>query len=391
MSTPQATTNNPQSPAWALTPSLVRFSQALRAAGLTIGSGETQDALTALACVDAAVRDQFRLALRQTLAKHQEDQAVFDRVFQDFWQIGASEPEIISAETENADDVKGAPSTPGDARTAAIADSGKAVQTQHRDDRTSGASQTPRLMQRDFADVSDAEMAELRELINLIGKRLANRVGRRWRTTRQGAVDLRATLRASLARGGELWQLKHRRRRPQRLNLVVMADVSHSMDSYSRFFLQFIYAFQDIFRRMDTFVFSTHLSRVTDALRRGRLEQALDALPDAVEDWAGGTRIAESIAQLLKNHGDNLLSQHTLVMIVSDGWDTATPDELDEQLRRLRQRCRKILWLDPLRDHPGFFASAAGMHTDSRWVDHCLAARDLNSLRALAAALEKTA
>lgn len=375
-------------PGWNLSPRIVGFTQALRAHGLQIGSGETRDALAALACVQPGQASQFRLALRQTLAKSHEDQIVFDRVFGEYWQLDSGGPQVAAAAEPCAEDETTSDAALSDAAATQDLPAAGEIRAESREDRSSGASLQPRLMQRDFAQVSDAEMAELRELITLIGKRLANRAGRRWRRTRQGPADLRRSLRAALARGGEIWEIKRRRRRPQRLNLVVLADVSYSMDAYSRFFLLFIYAFQDLFRRMETFVFSTQLSRVSDALRRGRLQQALDALPDAVGDWAGGTRIAESLETFLHEHGDTLLGPRTVVIIVSDGWDTGGPEVLDETLRTLRLRCRQILWLDPLQGHPGYFASAAGAHSDSRWIDHCLPARDLRSLKALATVLQ---
>ena len=372
---------------WALSPQIIEFTQALRTEGLQIGSGETQDALAALAAVPLAKHEYFRLALRHTLAKSHEDQALFDRVFADFWQLEPADI-VVAEDAQDAEQETQAtvnlPATAGQQNLPASA----VTLAENRDDHSTGASQQPRLMQRDFAEVSDAEMAEMRELIALIGKRLASRAGRRWRSSRRGPADIRRSMRAALARGGELWEIKHRRRRPQRLNLVVLADVSHSMDAYSRFFLQFIYTFQNLFRRMETLVFSTQLSRVTEALRRGQLHQALDELPGVVKDWAGGTRIGESLNQFLRKHGDTLLDRHTIVMVVSDGWDTGSAEELDSALRQLRARCHKILWLDPLQGHPRYFASAAGAHRESRWIDYCLPARDLDSLRTLADALD---
>lgn len=371
---------------WALSPQVLAFIQRLRAEGLPIGSGETQDALRALACVPLTQPLSFRLALRETLAKSLEEQVVFDRIYAEFWRIREPEPAQVSEKNgETGDAVK---PLPGAAGATDIPTSG-AINNAPDDDRSSGASGQPRLMQRDFSDIDGAELQEMQALITLIGKQLASRAGRRWQRAPNGPADLRASMRAALAKGGELLEIKYRKRRPQKLNLVVLADVSHSMDAYSRFFLQFIYAFQGLFKRMETFVFSTQLSQVTHALRRGQLDVALAALPDAVADWAGGTRIGESLHTFLREHGDALLNKHTVVMVVSDGWDTGKADDLDNALRALRLRCRQILWLNPLQDHPRYFASAAGAHTNSRWIDHCLPARDLHSLKALAQQLQK--
>lgn len=373
---------------WALSPHVVGFVQALRTEGLQIGSGETQNALAALACIPLAQPDNFRWALRQTLAKSREDQAIFNRVFSEYWQPQIVEEAVAIDDTEDADE-PAQPNAPPPEYAGQAAQPASAEPARQQDGSlSSGASQQARLMQRDFIHVSADEMAQMRDLIALIGKRLARQVGRRWRASNRGTLDLRRSMRAALAQGGELWHFKYRQRRPQRLNLVVLADVSHSMDTYSRFFLQFIYTFQDLFRRMETFVFSTQLSQVTQALRRGSLDQALDDLPTAVSDWAGGTRIGASLTQFMREHGDTMLGRNTVVMTVSDGWESDSPDELDAALRTLRQRCHQLIWLDPLMGHPRYFASAAGVHTDSRWIDHCLPARDLASLQKLAQALE---
>lgn len=373
---------------WALSPHVVGFVQALRTQGLQIGSGETQNALAALASIPLAQPDSFRWALRQTLAKSREDQAIFDRVFSQYWQPQIIEDAVTTDEAEEADELAQPAATPPDYGGHAAQPASAEPTRQQDDGLSSGASKQARLMQRDFIHVNTDEMTQMRDLIALIGKRLARQVGRRWRVGNRGIPDLRRSMRAALAQGGELWHIKYRRRRPQRLNLVVLADVSHSMDAYSRFFLQFIYTFQDLFRRMETFVFSTQLSQVTQALCRGSLDQALDDLPDAVSDWAGGTRIGASLSQFMREHGETMLGRNTVVMVVSDGWESDNPGALDAILRSLRQRCRQLIWLDPLLDHPRYFASAAGVHTDSRWIDHCLPARDLASLEKLAKALK---
>jgi hypothetical protein len=160
------------------------------------------------------------------------------------------------------------------------------------------------------------------------------------------------------------------------------------MDAYARFFLTFVYAFQNVFRRIESFTFSTRLSRITDALTHGDLSAALDALPDTVGDWAGGTRIATSLETLLKEY-DGLLGHNTVILILSDGWDTDPEDRLADALHHLRRRSRAVIWLDPLLSHPNYFDSGPKTHRDSPDVDACRPARDLAGLESLAEALEE--
>jgi uncharacterized protein with von Willebrand factor type A (vWA) domain len=215
-----------------------------------------------------------------------------------------------------------------------------------------------------------------------IARRLATRRSRRLKPSRRrGRVDLRRTVRLSLTRG-ELIDLARRERKIQKTKLVIFCDVSGSMDLYSRLLLQFLYAMQNNLGRMETFVFSTRLHRITDDLRHASYRGALARLGD-VRDWSGGTKIGESLRAF--NQGwPKLLDRDTVVIVLSDGWDTGEPVILAEALRTMRRRAGKLIWLNPLLGSPDYQPLTQGMQAALPEVDAFLPAHSLESFRALA-------
>jgi len=366
---------------WSLARTLVAFVADLRARGVAVSPAESADALAALDEAQFLQPGVFRAALRATLAKTPEAGVIFEQAFDRFWWLGAAEP-AQAREAADGDDepvepsATAGPAHPQPERSATV--------TEHTPNGPRhGASAGARRMTADLAHMGADEQRATEALIRTLGQALARRVARRWRTANRGTLDLRASLRDAMAHGGDITDFKRRYRPRQRPRLVVLADVSYSMDAYSRFFLCFVHAFAQVFRSVESFVFATALSRVSAALARGRLEDALDRLAVDVDDWAGGTRIASAVGDYLARFADAQLDRNTVVMIVSDGWDTDPPEQLARALKRLRARCRAIIWLDPLMEHPRYFASALGVQHAVPAVDLCVPARNLAGLESL--------
>ncbi|HWP35065.1 MAG TPA: VWA domain-containing protein, partial [Thermodesulfobacteriota bacterium] len=181
---------------------------------------------------------------------------------------------------------------------------------------------------------------------------------------------------------GELIELAYRERRPKRVRLVALCDVSGSMDLYSRFLVQFLYALQNVFARVETFAFSTRLTRLTDELRGPSFAGALARL-SGVRDWSGGTRIGESLATFNREWGERLVDRRTIVLILSDGWDTGDPDLLAQEVLAIRRRAGRLVWLNPLLGDPGYQPLTRGMAAALPLVHAFLPAHNLASLRAL--------
>lgn len=198
---------------------------------------------------------------------------------------------------------------------------------------TATYSRQEHLSQRDFSAVPEDEVDELMQTIKALSKRLAARANRRYEPSHKiDLPDLRQTLRKNMRCGGELIDIIHRKPKRNRIKLVLLCDVSRSMDLYSVFLLQFMYAFQQVYRRMETFVFSTSLKRLTPLLKQKNFREALHLIGSEKSGWASGTRIGESLDTFVKDYAKNMIDSKTIVIILSDGWDTGNIDAIKKNI-----------------------------------------------------------
>lgn len=383
-SAPPATTD-----ARDLVAATVRLCRALRRRDVPATTGEALAAVRALARVDLADRREVYLALRTVLVGRVEEYAAFDEAFRETWDAGASPVPAprrpkAAAGGEPADaEPPGAPPTRG--RAAALT-----LQQWLRADEGSGeptgvplASAQEVLAEKDFAAFSTDELDAVSRVAARLARRLAARPSRRWTLSRRGPrVHPHRTLRRSLRTAGDAVELALRERKPKRVKLVLLCDVSGSMDLYSRFLLQFLYALQNCFARVETFVFATRLSRVSDQLRGSSYRTALGRLSRDVRDWSGGTRIGACLAAFAAGW-PRLLDRRTIVVVMSDGWDTGDPAELAGALRGFRRRAGKVVWLNPLLGSPDYRPLTRGMQAALPHLDVFAPAHNLASLEAL--------
>jgi len=355
-----------------------RFCRRLRAEGLRLGPGDTVDATRALNSVDLGDREDVRLALRTALVKRVEDLPLFEELFASFWggaSRAARNPPVIPPDAEEELESRGS-----SAQRRRMATTFQATQELA----IPAPSAREALHRQDFATFGDEELREVTALARRIARRLSARPGRRWKLVRRGQhVSLRRTLREAMKTGGELCTLTYRERKLRRTRLVILADVSGSMDLYARLLLQFLYALQNAFARVETFVFSTRLSRVTDELRAPGYREALGGLSARVHDWSGGTRIGESLSTFLAGW-PRLVEHRTVVVVLSDGWETGDPEVLGEVLATLRRRAGRLVWLNPLLGTPGYEPLTRGMQAALPHLDVFAPANDLASLEQLA-------
>jgi uncharacterized protein with von Willebrand factor type A (vWA) domain len=344
----------------------------------------------ALEHLDLGDRQDVYLGLRALLVTRPEEVPVYDRCFAQFWRLATDEegglPGLLVPPSDAQD---GAAATqPTNEKREAIG-----LEAWGGDDEGEGeeplgvpaVSDQEAMAGQDFSTFSPDQLDEVFRLTVQIAKRLARRITRRRRPVRRrGRVDLRRTLRANLTRG-DLIDLRFRRRKRRKVRLVLLCDVSGSMDLYSRFLLQFLFALQNVFGRVETFTFSTRLTRVTDHLKGRSYKQVLRRLTE-VRDWSGGTRIGESLGQF-NRQWPMLVDRRTIVIVLSDGWDTGEPEVLASELLRIKRRAGRVLWLNPLLGNPSYEPLTRGMAAALPLVDHFEAAHNLAALRSLAGKL----
>ena len=275
------------------------------------------------------------------LVSRQEDLPTFDGCFDAFWradvELEPGFPSLATAAPEAAEGLP-APAAAGQKReTLALDTWGEAEEEDSGEPLgVPGVSDAESLVGQDFSTFSPDQLDEVFRLTVQIARRLARRVSRRRRpVARRGRVDLRRTLRANLNRG-DLIELRYRQRKRRKVRLLLLCDVSGSMDLYSRFLLQFVFALQSVFSRVETFTFATRLTRATEYLKARSYRQALRRLTE-VRDWSGGTRIGESLATF-NREWPHLVDRRTIVIVLSDGWDTGEPDLLATELMRIKRR-----------------------------------------------------
>jgi len=373
-----------------LTRAMLAFGGMLRASGLPVTTSAVMDAVRALEAVDLMDRAEVYLTLRTVLMSRIEEQPAFDRCFEAFWKFHAEEGQGLDGLVATIQPVR-----QDDEPDTAAVEAAREKQAQialdeweegeGSDDEpveVPGLSDREALMEQDFSTFPAEQLDEVARLTVQIAKRLARRVSRRRKPTRRGGtIDLRRSMRANLMKG-EIIELRRRARRRRKVRLVLLCDVSGSMDLYSRFLLQFLYALQNVFGRVETFTFATRLTRVSDLLRGPSYKRALRRLTE-VRDWSGGTRIGESIHEFNQTWG-RLVDRRTIVLVLSDGWDTGEPEVLAREMLTLKRRAARVIWLNPLLGNPSYEPLTRGMAAALPLVDHFAAAHNLASLRELA-------
>ena len=377
-------------------PNVMAFARALKELGVKVSLSQVLDASRSADLVDIGEKADFRALLRANLISQKEDFPVFDMVFDCFWREQSYERvpmetmEIQGTPTES-DAPEGGDEEGGLEEAAADSVANENLQLDNLDEFTLPTYSPQELMNRkDFSEMGVEESRAIARAIMLIATKIATQISRRKKVGRKGnVVDPRWTMRRSMKYGGEVIDLVHRKKRIKKTKVVLLCDVSGSMDCYSRFLIQFMYGLQNELWGVETFVFSTSLSRITHLIRTKDIVNALDKISGSILGWSGGTNIGRSLHTFNRNFAPSMVTHRTVVVIISDGWDRGDVSLLEREMQDLKRRCKKIIWLNPLLASENYEPLCKGMQAALPYLDLFLSVHNVNSLVALGRTLQK--
>jgi uncharacterized protein with von Willebrand factor type A (vWA) domain len=363
---------------------IIDFCRLLREREMLVTPSEVIDAIRTADAVDLSDRIEFKTALRSVLTAKPEDIPLHDATFDEFWR--SRMPNMPEQRAEEEGVASQDPEAEGEEMPQPqIAEGDEAVADEDEEGMDMPLySPVEVLAGRDFSTFVPDEMQEIARAIMVVARRLATRESRRYRSTQRGhAVDLRRTMRKNIKYGGIVVELAKKRRKIRKPKIVLICDVSRSMDTYSKFLLQFIYALQNTLGRVESFVFSTRLTRVTDYFRSSDIYTALDRIAREVPDWSGGTRIGESLKVFNAEWALRTVNKHTIVLIMSDGLDTGDASVLEHEMEQIQKRAARVIWLNPLLGNEDYRPLARGMSAALPHVNLFASAHNLASLQSL--------
>ena len=373
-------------PGAVLTRNWLHFGRILRALGFDAGPARMLPFLTALTVLDLHRADDLRTAVHIHFARRRDELAILDRALAAFLRGNAPSAESPSSSATTSSE-RGVTITGRQLKV--LDDDGAAEGAEEQE--VASYSQAEVLRGKDFDTLTEVEMAEVRRLIRLMRLPAGLVRSRRARAGGRDQLDMRRLLRRSLRFGGELlvfsWKSPTLRPRP----LVLLCDISGSMERYTRLLLNFAYALKNASTRVEAFVFATRLTRITRLLRSHDVDAALNRVMASVDDWSGGTRIGEAIEAFNRRYARRVLSHGATVAIISDGWDRGDAAQMRRAIARLQRSCHRLIWMNPLMGAPGYEPLTLGLQAALPFVDDFLPAHNLVNLEALGILLLETA
>jgi uncharacterized protein with von Willebrand factor type A (vWA) domain len=379
-----------------LAENVMHFARLLRAAGMRIGSDRVIDFVRALDIAGAhdfpLRRDDWYWTMSAVLLSRQEQRPIFDQAFRIFWRDPKLTEKMMQLLLPKA---HGRAARPEEQQSQRLTDAllSQKKNEESRSDRIElearlTFSSREVLSRMDFDTMSAAELAQAKRMLAELRLPLPLLRTRRKKISVTGkAIDLRATLRETLREGGDIIALVRAAPRELHPPLVVLCDISGSMNPYSRMFLHFLHAITNDRDRVAVFVFGTRLTNITRQLRHRDVDVAMARVAEAIKDWSGGTRIGASLREFNFKWGRRVLGQNACVLLVSDGLDREAGEGLGEEMERLAKSCRSLVWLNPLLRYDKFEARPAGVRAMLPHVDLFLPVHNLRSLVDLARTL----
>lgn len=367
---------------------LLLFGRLLRGLGLDVNPGRMIDLVNALDMIEIGRKQDFFHTARTLLVHSRDDLQLFDEAFHFFWRkpeegwlidLPSLQQKVRRKPVVKPPDLRAPQSSP---------DGGDGLPDPNRPpiiEMTLTYSANEVLRHKDFAELTGEELTAVKQIMAALVWRLGQRRTRRQRPGRGQLLDLRRTMRRIIRHGGELLHPARKEPKHKPRPLVIVADISGSMERYTRLLLQFIYSLSEgLDQRVEAFVFSTRLTRITRQLRGRELDRALREVSRAVPDWSGGTRIGDALKTFNFEWGRRVLGGGAVVVLISDGWDRGDANTLREEMSRLQRNCHRLIWLNPLLGSPDYEPLTRGMQTALPFIDDFLPMHNLASLEDLA-------
>lgn len=367
------------------------FCRLLRHKDINVSTTNQLSWCRSIQLIDISERDAFYHTARTNLIASEADRETFDLAFDLFWRYPRPDFQTVDMEGEEPE-----PSALQDLADAGDeentieqwADSEEEADQEGQDDDTIAYSAEEVLSRKDFSEFTTEDLEKARDIVAKLAAVLATKLSRRKVTCGKGlTIDFRRCWRKNLVHGGEPLELIRKQPKIKKTKILLLCDVSGSMDCYAKFLIQFIYGMQQTFnmsgREVEVAVFSTHLTNITGLLRRKGLAEGLNEVANVVPDWSGGTKIGESLLEFYRQFAPSFSAYRSVVILISDGWDRGDVDVLRRSMEMLHQHAYRLIWLNPLLGSEGYQPICRGIRTALPYVDYFLPAHNLESLAQL--------
>ncbi|MEZ4887018.1 MAG: VWA domain-containing protein [Chitinophagales bacterium] len=354
---------------------ILAFGQLARFNDLNVGVQESIDALETAKLGMIEDKMTFQYALKSIFCASKEDIEVFEKIYDWFWgyKKGAMKSKTTFKNRSNLQKKSVA--------SVVMMGKGESKEEGEESKNVSGANRIARLRKTDFSKIEEIDSEFLEELAIKLWQQMSLRLKRKMKfSSNKGRLDLRRTIRSSISHGGEPFELKRKKRTPRKQRLIVLLDVSGSMDKYSFFLLRFICALRTHFESIEAFIFSTHLIRITDYLHAKNLALTLAVLSAKADNWSSGTKIGECFKDFNELYAKRILNGQSTTIVLSDGLDTGEPEVLEAELKKIKLRTRRLIWLNPLKGMKGYEPIQKGMRAALPNVDVFRSAHNLDSI-----------
>ena len=363
------------------------FCSLLRQMGVNVTTTNQLSWCRSVQLIDIGERDAFYHTARTNLISKDTDRETFDIAFNLFWRYPRTEFQAVDAESETPE-----PSNLQDLSDISDeqdileqwSDSETEDDAEGEEDDSVVYSVEEVLNRKDFSEFTKEDMEKAREIVAKLAAILATKLSRRKVVGKKGKIiDFRRSWRKSLSHGGEPLQLIRKQQKIKKTKILLLCDVSGSMDCYAKFLIQFIYGMQKELKEVEVAVFSTQLTDITGLLQRKGLAEGLNEVANVVPDWSGGTKIGESLLEFYRQFAPSFSAYRTVVILISDGWDRGDVDVLRYSMEMLHRHAYRLIWLNPLLGSDGYQPICRGIRTALPYVDYFLPAHNLESLAEL--------